>query len=96
MMNCGSCVRSDVTDINLHVDYISRLQYTLPPEKAIWALFISASHKHQLHPIFYRLVRGMAAAVRLFFFSFNFRCEYWCRSSEAIATGPSTICSSHR
>lgn len=31
MMNGSSCVHSDVTDINLYVDYISRLQYTLPP-----------------------------------------------------------------
>lgn len=33
MMNGSSCVHSDVTDINLHVDYISRLQYTLPLKK---------------------------------------------------------------
>lgn len=33
MMNGGSCVHSDVTDINLQVDYISQLQYTLPLKK---------------------------------------------------------------
>lgn len=49
MMNGGSCEDSV---INLQVDYISRLQNMLPPEKAIWVLFNSTSHKHQLHLIF--------------------------------------------
>lgn len=33
MMNGSSCVDSDVSDINLQVDYISLLQYTLSLKK---------------------------------------------------------------
>ena len=99
MMNGGSCVETDVTDINLQVDCISLLQYTLPLKKAICPLFNSASRRHQLHPGVSVWWKWLSAAVRLllfFFFSFNFHSEYWCQSSEAIATGTCTICPSHR
>lgn len=39
---------------------------------------------------------GSSQVVAFFSLSFNFRCGYWCQSSEAITTGPSAICSSHR
>lgn len=65
----------------------SWLHFPAPPEKAIWALFNSVSHKHQLHLIslvYWRRWRQQQSGCfpHFFFSSFNFRCEYWCQSGE--------------
>lgn len=98
-MNVGSCVDSDGADIHVQVDFIFLLQCTLCLKKPSGCFpirlhtntsYISSSRSTE--------VDGSSRQVCAFFFSlfpFNFRCEYWCQSNEAIATGPSTICSSH-
>lgn len=68
MMNGGFCERSDVTDINLQVDYISQPQYTLPLKKPSGRFSI----RHHTNTSYISSSRsgegGLAAAVRLVFF----------------------------
>lgn len=95
MMNGGSCEDSD---INLQVDYISRLQNMLPLKKpsGLFSILHHTNTSYISSPRSSEGGGGSSQVVAFFFLSFNFRCEYCCQSSEAIATGPSAICSSHR
>lgn len=75
-------------------------EYALP-EKAIWALFNSVSHKHQLHLIslvYWRRWRQQQSGCfpHFFFLPLISAVNIGVRAARAIATGPSAICSSHR
>lgn len=83
MMNGGPCEDSDT---NLQVDYISLLQNMLPPRKPSgpFSILYHTNTSYISSP--WSIEGGGCSSSQvvspIFFFSFNFRCEYWCQSGE--------------